>query len=101
MNERIKELAVQARNYALDEKRIYERMHNTEQCMEEYREVYNEKFAELIVRECMSMSDELKAQYLTSRKSTMDFDEKNIYAEGEAACDILRYKMKKHFGVEE
>jgi hypothetical protein len=49
----------------------------------------------------MTMSDELKAQYLTSRKSTMDFDEKNIYAEGEAACDILRYKMKKHFGVEE
>jgi hypothetical protein len=58
-------------------------------------------FAELIVKECVSMSDELKAQYLTSRKSTMDFDEKNIYAEGEAACDILRYKMKKHFGVEE
>jgi molecular chaperone GrpE (heat shock protein) len=101
MNERIKELAVQARNHALDEKRIYERMHNTEQCMEEYREVYNKKFAELIVKECMTMSDELKAQYLTSRKSTMDFDEKHIYAEGEAACDILRYKMKKHFGVEE
>jgi len=60
-----------------------------------------EKFAELIVKECMTMSDELKAQYLTSRKSTMDFDEKNIYAEGEAACDTLRYKMKKHFGVEE
>ena len=101
MNERIQELAVQARNYALDEKRIYERMHNTEQCMEEYREVYNEKFAELIVGKCMSMSDELKAQYLTSRKSTMDFDEKNIYAEGEAACDVLKYKMKKHFGVEQ
>jgi hypothetical protein len=60
-----------------------------------------EKFAELIVGKCMSMSDELKAQYLTSRKSTMDFDEKNIYAEGEAACDVLKYKMKKHFGVEE
>jgi hypothetical protein len=60
-----------------------------------------EKFAELIVKECMTMSDELKAQYLTSRKSTMDFDEKNIYAEGEAACDVLKYKMKKHFGVEQ
>jgi hypothetical protein len=55
MNERIKELAEQARNYALDEKRIYERMHNTEQCMEEYREVYNKKFAELIVRETMQV----------------------------------------------
>jgi len=60
-----------------------------------------EELAQLIVQECMSMSDELKAQYFTSRKSTMDFDEKNIYAEGEAACDTLRYKMKKHFGVEE
>jgi len=60
-----------------------------------------EELAQLIVQECMSMSDELKAQYFTSRKSTMDFDEKNIYAEGEAACDTLRYKMKKYFGVEE
>ena len=58
MNERIRELAVQARNYALDEKQIYERMHNTEQCMEEYREVYNKKFAELIVRECARIVNE-------------------------------------------
>jgi hypothetical protein len=52
VNERIEELALQARNHALDEKRIYERMHNTEQCMEEYREVYNKKFAELIIQKC-------------------------------------------------
>jgi hypothetical protein len=58
------------------------------------------KFAELIVKESMAMCDELQAQYLTSRKSTMDFGEKNIYAEGEAACDIIKYKMKKQFGVE-
>ena len=101
MNERIKELAVQARNYALDEKRIYERIHNTEQCMEEYREVYNKKFAELIVEECMTMCDTVSADYLKHRKGAFDFQDKNIYAEGEAACDILRYKMKKHFGVEE
>jgi hypothetical protein len=74
MNERIKELAVQARNYALDEKRIYERMHNTEQCMEEYREVYNKKFAELIVRECAQIADKAWA------------------APG--------YQVKQHFGVE-
>ena len=58
-------------------------------------------FAELIVKECISMSDELKAQYLSHRKNTMDFDEKQIYAEGEAACDTMKYKMKKHFGVAE
>jgi hypothetical protein len=66
----------------------------------EFNRLYRNKFAELIVKECMTMSDELKAQYLTARKSTMEFDEKNIYAEGEAACDVLKYKMKKHFGLE-
>jgi hypothetical protein len=101
MNERIQELAVQARNYALDEKRIYERMHNTEQCMEEYREVYNKRFAELIVEECMTMCDTVSADYLKHRKGAFDFQDKNIYAEGEAACDIIKYKMKQHFGVEQ
>jgi hypothetical protein len=101
MNERIKELAVEARNYALDEKRIYERVHNTEQCMEEYRDVYNKKFAELIVQECMTMCDNVSADYFKHRKAADDFQDKNIYAEGESACDEVRYEIKKHFGVEE
>ena len=94
MNERIKQLAEQAKFMAEEDinKQI---SYNTE------LKAFAEKFAQLIVQDCMAMSDELKAQYLTSRKSTMDFDEKNIYAEGEAACDILKYKMKRHFGVEE
>jgi len=58
MNERIRELALQARNYALDEKRIYERVHNIEQCMEEYREVYNEKFAELLIEKCIKAASD-------------------------------------------
>jgi len=58
-----------------------------------------ELFTELIVRECVVMSDELEAQYLASRKSSMDFGEKNIYAEGEAACDALKRKIKEHFGM--
>ena len=83
MNERIKELAVQARNYALDEKRIYERMHNTEQCMEEYREVYNKKFAELIVREC--------AKFM---------DENSGYNDSDGCWFPEPEDMLKHFGVE-
>lgn len=62
---------------------------------------YNiEKFAELIVNECMTMCDETRADYLKHRKSAYDFQDKNIYAEGEAACDILKYKMKRQFGVQ-
>jgi hypothetical protein len=95
MNERIRELA--------DEARIKFSAHWAHQGVDTavITRLDLKEFAELIVRECMTMSDELKAQYLTSRKSTMDFDEKNIYAEGEAACDIIKYKMKKQFGVEE
>lgn len=59
------------------------------------------KFAELIVAECISMCDNVSADYLKHRKGASDFQDKNIYAEGEAACDIIKYKMKKRFGVEE
>ena len=84
MNERIKELAVQARNHALDEKRIYERMHNTEQCMEEYREVYNKRFAELIVKECMAIG------FHTVYK-----------VDDDSAAVAVYQNIKEHFGVEE
>ena len=59
-----------------------------------------DKFAELIVRECMLFCDETRSDYLKHRKASDDFTDKNIYAEGEAASDIIKYKMKKHFGVE-
>ena len=86
MNERIKELALQARNYALDEKRIYERIHNTEQCMEEYREVYNKKFAELIVEECRYVMDCNKGS-----------DQNPAWNQ---ALSETSLKIKQHFGVE-
>lgn len=90
MNDRIKELAEQAtKRYPATES------------SGEFSTFDKEKFAKLMVKDFMTMCSELQAQYLTSRKSTMDFDEKNIYAEGEAACDILRHKVKKKFGVEE
>lgn len=88
MNERIRELAEQCGFRSNPD--IYDRNQSFD----------IPKFAELIVRECMMMSDELQAQYLKGRKSAIDFNEKNIYAEAEVACDVLKYKMKKHFGVE-
>ena len=72
MNERITELVVEARNYALDEKRIYERVHNTEQCMEEYREVYNKKFAELIVRDTLDQVNEFSRLTKAYQKEGID-----------------------------
>jgi hypothetical protein len=91
MNERIRKLVKQAELPLLDV---------DGKC--KYGDTYfsTEKFAELIVEECMTMCDTVSADYLKHRKGAFDFQDKNIYAEGEAACDIIKYKMKKHFGVE-
>jgi hypothetical protein len=62
---------------------------------------YDKEFAELIVQECMTMCDNVSADYFKHRKAADDFRDKNIYAEGESACDEVRYEIKKHFGVEE
>jgi hypothetical protein len=92
MNERIRELAHQARQ--IGEYGNYGQIQLSPAQFEQ-------KFAELIVEECMTMCDTVSADYLKHRKAAFDFQDKNIYAEGEAACDIIKYKMKKHFGVEE
>ena len=89
MNEQIKQLAEQAGADIWGDK----------VAASQYFDI--EKFAELIVQECVEMCDNVSADYLKHRKGAFDFQDKNIYAEGEAACDIIKYKMKKHFGVEE
>ena len=84
MNERIRELARQARYDSKNEKHYLERVHNREITLDEYQEIYDKKFALLIVQECLNqcyyrgMNDELYAGQL------------------KAAAYI-----EQHFGVEE
>lgn len=92
MNERLKELWSQAGGHYNG---------GNQHTWPEYTITDPEKFAALIVRECMTMCDETRVDYFKHRKAADDFTDKNIYAEGEAASDIIKYKMKKHFGVEE
>jgi hypothetical protein len=87
MNERIKELYLHAFPPSLNDSTVCQ--------------MSAEKFAELIVQECMTMCDNVSADYFKHRKAADDFQDKNIYAEGESACDEVRYEIKKHFGVEE
>jgi hypothetical protein len=54
-----------------------------------------EKFAGLLIQECVSICEAEKADYLKARKGAWDFEEKQIYAEGEAACDTIKYKIKR------
>ena len=59
------------------------------------------ELVKLTVGECVSITNQVRADYEQHRRSSTDFNDKNIYAEGEAASDIIKYKMKKHFGVDE
>ena len=94
MNEKIRELAEKSGFFPVPDDTEWDWEYRAENAR-------YEKFAELIVRECMTMCDETRADYFKHRKAADDFTDKNIYAEGEAASDIIKYKMKKHFGVEE
>lgn len=90
MNKRIKELADEAEDYAdgiVDQGG-------------EFHEAYTKKFAELIVRECIGFCDDAKTAYTKLRKTELDFNEKNIWAEGEIASNTIKHKIKKHFGIE-
>ena len=92
MNERIKELAEQAERLARDELAHLERVHNRLYSFTEGREIYNQKFAQLIVREC--------AAAITDDDLAKDCDTflMDSYAKG------MRYSahlIKEHFGVRE
>jgi hypothetical protein len=82
MNERIKELAEQAKEYA-DTK--YSKLVSTSRWGDSVpgiRELYTEKLAELIVQEC--------ADYLDNFNKAIIGD-----------VGIAGFSLKKHFGVEE
>jgi hypothetical protein len=80
MNERIRELAEQAERLAKDELAHLERVHNRLYSFTEGREIYNQKFAELIVQECANVADE------------------NYIHRGSRTCGLA---IRLHFGVEE
>jgi len=78
MNERIKQLAEKAREQA----ELFNSVRN-KLTAEEWEEIYNEKFAELIVKECAEL--------------TLDYKNDQYY---QGWLDY-RDEIKQHFGVEE
>ena len=93
MNERIEKLAVEARQYAFGE--VENSQDPTEWSTKYYNEMFEQKFAELIVRECI---DKIETHRIPVGNS----------AAGEMACEMtysalmeIRDEIKQHFGVEE
>jgi hypothetical protein len=80
MNERIKQLAEQAKKYALD---AMIKITDKEQALKVYSETYDTQFAELIVRECLD---------IVNRKEYS-------YHEADPLWETSQL-IKEHFGVE-
>jgi len=81
MNERIRELAKEALDYA--------EKNQSAEVPQHWFKLYNEKFAELIVKECMNR--------VRSRQQFAGEDQQNVTQ----AFDLLVYDLESHFGVEE
>jgi hypothetical protein len=84
MNERIRQLAEQAHRSTADELAHLQRVHNRTYDLNESAAIYNEKFAELIVRECIEVANK--------NRTVME-----IKTNTQLTADAI----KKHFGVEE
>jgi hypothetical protein len=102
MNERIKELSVIAKNLTTDDAIHLSRIHNRTLSLDELEEIFAEKFAELIVRECI-YTLQLKIvrngntpENLRSREHIRDLGEKFGI---EFPMDYYPDR-NKHFGVE-
>ena len=80
-------------------KRIEElRTQASEEFTEGSRDWQN-RFADLIIAECILICDDVSGDYLKHRRSTVDFGEKTIFAEGEAAADSIKHKIKRYLGA--
>jgi hypothetical protein len=77
MNERIRELSAIAKNLTTDEAIHLGRIHNRTLSLDELGEIHDQKFAELIVKECIAVHED------------------------DYGVDIIGDVLKKHFGVEE
>ena len=80
MNERIKELIAQAR----------EPLHNRDLPFNQGLTEYSKKFAELIVKECISVMD------TTAKEAQENF----TYMDNDVPTTAHQFEIRKHFGVE-
>ena len=101
MNERIRELAEQADSYAKAE---YEKWTPTADFsgVPHIRNIFNKKFAELIVQECAKtaamFSMENKRIHPDIDPCDMPKANQMVY---HSTCQSVAYAIKEHFGVEE
>ena len=85
MNERIKQLEKQAWDYAYDHETVKGKVANDGFINMNFSDAFSQKFAELIVRECMEVAS---PNYMSTPEDSVYYVEQAIN------------RIAKHFGVE-
>lgn len=95
MNERIRELSEQAQLHARQgmAKTVIElKRYDADVASERYAKDFEQKFAELIVRECLDIASEVRGEPATDTHFVIGYDR---------ACEKMIDGIKEHFGVEQ
>ena len=92
MNERILELAEQAKDYA----DYYSMLSDSAE-----QEIFTEKFAELIVRECIKLTMNERLRYSSSYDKQADWPKQLMMLHCAISMDNYKILLQEHFGVEE
>jgi hypothetical protein len=93
MNERIRELAKQAKE---ETDTLWAKL-----TPQEFKDTYNQKFAELIVRECMDIAKQVENEKFEVAGSAEPEYRKGINDGRRNAAWGIKNRMKLHFGVKE
>jgi hypothetical protein len=96
MNERIKEFAKQAEQYALDKANEGD----DEDYDYSFDDDFQEKFAELIVRECIELAMNERLRYSSYDKQA-DWAKQLMMLHCATSMDNYKILLQEHFGVEE
>ena len=101
MNERVRLLAEQAEKLKRDEVSYREKVHNRYCTGDMEEEIFREKFAELIVRECAGLA-KTKSNFIAEQamKYSEDTDEETSAKATAWQFLVFEQEIKKHFGVE-
>jgi hypothetical protein len=100
MNERIKELSNEAHKHALD---VYRQWNGngTFDGVPSIRNLYEEKFAQLLVQECINKMEQSFAGSIgTDDQKTVWGESANSFKAWNSAIKFSRDEIKRHFGVE-
>lgn len=98
MKERIKEIAVQSQLAELYDRYMDHCMRNSDDDILDFDEVVN-KFAELIVRECVAQCDTERQKFVELANQFVGFTSDMAIGSVQSSERIAE-EIKKHFGIE-